>query len=55
VVFRIHDNGIGFDTSAAVDGHGLASMRARAEKLHGAFAIQSAEGRGTLLEARIPL
>jgi signal transduction histidine kinase len=55
VVFRIQDNGIGFDTTAAVDGHGLASMRARAEKLRGTFAIQSAEGRGTLLEVRIPL
>ena len=52
-VLRIEDNGIGFDTEARVDGHGLASMRARAGRLGGSLQIHSVPG-STRLEFRTP-
>jgi signal transduction histidine kinase/ligand-binding sensor domain-containing protein len=54
VVFRIHDNGAGFDPQASADGHGIASMRSRAEGLGGELLIDSGNGSGTSLEVRIP-
>jgi ligand-binding sensor domain-containing protein len=53
---RIRDDGVGFDPSAPASGNGLRNLRARAAKLGGSIAIESAPGRGTLvlLEARIP-
>jgi signal transduction histidine kinase len=55
VVFRIGDNGEGFDPEASAEGHGIASMRSRAERLGGALIIQSGNGDGTQLEVRIPI
>jgi signal transduction histidine kinase/ligand-binding sensor domain-containing protein len=55
VVFRIGDNGEGFDPEASAEGHGIASMRSRAERLGGALIIQSGTGGGTQLEVRIPI
>jgi ligand-binding sensor domain-containing protein/two-component sensor histidine kinase len=54
VVFRINDNGAGFDVQASADGHGIASMRSRAEGLGGSMVIASKRGAGTTLEVRIP-
>ena len=54
VVFRIGDNGAGFDPRAHAEGHGIASMRARAEGLGGKLAIESGNGSGTKLEVKIP-
>lgn len=54
VVFRISDNGGGFDPRAGAEGHGIASMRSRAEGLGGHLLIESRNGRGTRLEVRIP-
>src|SRR5438132_3606242 len=49
----ISDDGIGFDPSATGEGHGLKSMRQRAEKLGGALKVEAAEGKGTGIRAII--
>jgi len=49
------DNGRGFDVLSKSNGHGLASMRARAEGLGGKLEIGSDQGRGTMLAFVIPL
>jgi signal transduction histidine kinase/ligand-binding sensor domain-containing protein len=54
LVFRISDNGAGFDPQARPEGHGIASMRSRAEGLRGKLTIESGNGHGTKLEVRIP-
>jgi hypothetical protein len=51
VLFRMSDNGIGFDPHAQAHGHGLASMRSRAGKLHGDLRIDSSS-QGTRIEFR---
>jgi PAS domain S-box-containing protein len=51
----VEDDGHGFDPQSVPDGHfGLAGMRARAERLGGWFAVRSAPGRGTVVEAVLP-
>jgi ligand-binding sensor domain-containing protein len=54
VVFQIGDNGAGFDPQARAEGHGIASMRSRAEGLGGKLTVESGNGSGTSLEVRIP-
>jgi signal transduction histidine kinase len=54
LVLRVHDNGRGFDASATPGGHGLISMRKRAEGLGGALQIATEPGAGTTLTVRIP-
>jgi signal transduction histidine kinase len=51
--FEIADNGKGFDTQHPRAGMGLQSMRERAERLGGSFAIESAPGQGTRVSVRI--
>lgn len=52
---RVQDDGHGFDPATVADGHlGLAGMRARAQRLGGLFAVASALGEGTVVEAVIP-
>jgi two-component system, NarL family, sensor kinase len=59
IVFAIRDDGHGFD-EAVLDGRlaaghiGLASHRVRLENVGGALNVESAAGRGTRAEARIP-
>ena len=61
VVLRVEDNGQGFvpdssDQAASAGEHlGLLSMRERAERLRGQLAIVSMPGRGTTIEATVPL
>jgi PAS domain S-box-containing protein len=43
----IEDDGIGFDTSANLDGHGLRNMRQRVDSSNGDINIQSQVGKGT--------
>jgi signal transduction histidine kinase len=50
----VHDDGAGFEPSAATAGFGLLGMRERAELLHGTFAIESAPGAGTTLRIALP-
>ena len=54
---RVSDDGCGFDPAslAEANGHyGLISMRERAEQVKGRVRIDSAPGRGTLVEAVVP-
>jgi signal transduction histidine kinase len=51
----IADNGKGFDAEQIEGGHGLASMAARARRLGGSLAMDSAPGRGTSLRLEVPL
>ena len=52
---RVADNGTGFDSTSEGAGHGLVSMRRRAQKLNGSFEIDSRAGHGTTVSVAIPL
>src|SRR5690606_1465551 len=52
VVLRIRDDGRG---GAMAPGNGLAGMRERVEALGGVLTVESVRGRGTVLEAWLPL
>jgi signal transduction histidine kinase len=54
LVIEVRDNGIGFEPVAAVPGHGLESMRARAQRLGGGIHV-AADHRGTAVTLEIPL
>jgi len=47
-----HDNGCGFGRRTPSEGHGLASLRNRAEAVGGSLAVVSAPGAGTSSYAR---
>jgi two-component sensor histidine kinase/streptogramin lyase len=51
----VQDDGRGFDNAVASDGHGLSSMRRRAQSLGGILELTSAPGSGTRLELKVPL
>jgi ligand-binding sensor domain-containing protein len=53
LVLRLRDNGKGFDLYQCNAGHGLGSIRARAEGLGGIFELRS--GEGTEIALRLPL
>ncbi|OII67392.1 MULTISPECIES: sensor histidine kinase [unclassified Streptomyces] len=59
VVLDVADDGRGFAPAAAPArggrGHGLPAMRARAARLGGTLAVESAPGEGTVLSAAVPL
>ena len=50
----VTDDGRGFDPEQATDGHGLASLARRAERLGGSLRIDSAVSRGTKLTLEVP-
>jgi signal transduction histidine kinase len=50
---RITDDGVGFDTTTAREGAGIATMRASAAVVEGSFAIDAAPGAGTTISARL--
>ena len=50
----VSDDGTGFDLSASAEGNGLKNMRQRANKLGGTLSVETAEGKGTTVSARIP-
>jgi len=53
---KITDNGIGFNTAQKKEvGNGLQNMKNRAAELKGDLVIESAEGAGTSLIAKLPL
>jgi ligand-binding sensor domain-containing protein/signal transduction histidine kinase len=54
ITLRVSDNGRGFDPKVRVMGNGLDSMVKRAERVGGTLRIESAAGRGTSLELRVP-
>jgi PAS domain S-box-containing protein len=52
----VSDDGLGFDEVEVPSGRvGLASMRARAERLGGRLTVASAPGRGTTIEVSLPV
>ena len=51
---EVRDTGVGLAPSPVL-GVGLASMRERAEELGGTCTLTSTSGRGTVVQARIPL
>jgi PAS domain S-box-containing protein len=56
VLLWIADNGKGFDTSGTFPGHlGLHTMRERAERLGGTFALTSAPGQGSRIDVSVPV
>ena len=55
VVVAVADDGVGFDTSRASGGHGLASLKRRAADLGGELQVVSAAGQGTTVTLRAPL
>ena len=55
LLLRITDNGSGFKTRGRHSGIGLVSMRERVESLDGTLDVHSVLGRGTVLEARMPM
>lgn len=55
LALEIADDGRGFDTSAATNGHyGLQGLRERVARMDGAVAIESAPGAGTTVRVRVP-
>lgn len=55
LLVQVQDNGRGFDPRVVKSGsHGLLGMQFRVEALGGSVRIESAPGRGTLIEARLP-
>jgi signal transduction histidine kinase len=56
---RVADDGVGIDNATLVgaesDHHGLANMRARAEKAGGSFEARANEPAGTILEWSVPI
>ena len=59
VTVRLEDNGVGFDPtavgSAGGGGLGLAGMEERVKLIGGAFELASVPGRGTRIQASLPL
>lgn len=58
VRLRVQDNGVGFNPEAELPpprGWGIAGMRERAESIGGKLILQSAPGKGTLVEATLPI
>ena len=54
LVFRITDDGQGFDARTLKRGSGLENMRDRVDALGGTLRIVSEPGRGTTVEGRVP-
>jgi len=55
LVLTISDDGQGFDLDSTGDGHGLRSMRHRAETMGGTLAVETAPGQGTQLQVHVPM
>src|SRR6266404_582507 len=55
LLISISDNGSGFDPSGRSNGHGLANLRNRLEKLNGRCELDSSAGAGTTVSLQLPL
>ncbi|HEX7248264.1 MAG TPA: histidine kinase [Actinomycetota bacterium] len=55
LVFRVTDDGLGFDTRATIRGTGLQGMVDRLDPLDGTLEVRSAPGEGTTIVGRIPV
>jgi PAS domain S-box-containing protein len=54
LTLQVRDNGEGFDLSQQNDGHGLMSMRQRAQDSGGDFEVLTAPGKGTTVNLKLP-
>jgi signal transduction histidine kinase len=54
LAFLVHDNGKGFDPKTVTRNSGLQNMRDRLEALGGSLRIDSAPGKGTTVDGRVP-
>jgi PAS domain S-box-containing protein len=52
---RVSDNGKGFDASLDAEGHGLASMRQRAQGIGARLKVDARPGQGTVISLELPL
>ena len=55
LLLRVRDNGRGFDPLQPRDGHGLGSMRSRAEEIGATLDLVSAPGQGSSIVLELPL
>ena len=55
MTIHIQDNGKGFDMNMVNGGHGLANMHQRTASLGGSCSVHSEIGKGTRIEAKIPI
>jgi signal transduction histidine kinase len=55
LVFRVSDDGVGFDTASGNMGSGIQGMADRIAALDGKLEVRSAPGTGTVVTGRIPL
>jgi ligand-binding sensor domain-containing protein/signal transduction histidine kinase len=53
ISLRITDNGAGFDTARQGEGHGLSSMRKRAQELGGTLQVASKDHEGTIVTLQV--
>ena len=54
LMLKVSDNGSGFDPEKRSDGHGLGSMRERANSIGGRFFVESTPGEGTKITLIVP-
>jgi signal transduction histidine kinase len=52
---RVKDDGVGFDAAQPARGHGLQSLKRRAQSVRGEIRIESASGKGTEVIMRASL
>lgn len=55
IILELRDDGRGFDDTNGDEGHGLGSMRQRAEKLGGKLEVASKPGEGTTITLKAPV
>jgi signal transduction histidine kinase/ligand-binding sensor domain-containing protein len=55
LVLKVSDNGKGFEAAQESGGHGLISMRDRAQQMGGTLQMMSATGQGTTIVLQVPL
>jgi PAS domain S-box-containing protein len=55
LILNLRDNGCGFDVASESDGHGLVSMRDRAQGIGGQLELISKTGHGTSITLQVPL
>src|ERR1044071_6038979 len=55
LTLKVSDNGHGFDPARASSGHGLASMKHRAQSIGGTLEILAQSGQGTTVTLQVPL
>ena len=54
IIFKISDDGIGFDVNTKKRGIGLQNMQSRVQECDGTFEIKSKKGKGTTTIVTVP-